>query len=261
MPVTIGRRIRRLSQEEFGAIAYRAMGVVYGAHRELGRLFDELIYKQALKASLDEVDLEVPIYVTWRDFSKTYFLDVLIAGGAPIEFKAVEALTGRHRAQLLNYMLLMELAHGKLVNLRGAYVEDEFVNSNLIRNDRVDFQVDESRFVACCPEAHLFREAIIDILRDWGTGLELSLYREVITHFFGGELIVMQDVDAFWQGLAIARQPMQLIAPMVSFAFTALEESLSSYEAHALRLLNHTSLKAIVWANIARHRLTLITLS
>ncbi len=40
-------------------------------------------------------------------------------------------LTPRHRGQLLNYLILADAAHGKLINFRTDRVQHEFVNNNL----------------------------------------------------------------------------------------------------------------------------------
>jgi hypothetical protein len=61
--------------------------------------------------------------------------------GAIFELKAVEALTDRHRGQLLNYLFLADLPHGKLVNLQPQRVEHEFVNAPIRSHERRDFTV------------------------------------------------------------------------------------------------------------------------
>ena len=45
MPITMSTRIRRLSQPEFGELAYQVTRCVFEIHDELGRLFDETLYK------------------------------------------------------------------------------------------------------------------------------------------------------------------------------------------------------------------------
>ncbi len=82
MPITVKTPLRRLTQGEFGEIAYEVMGVVYRLQAELGRFFIERVYKQALVASLPGVEVEVPIELAGRDFTTTRFLDVLVGGGA-----------------------------------------------------------------------------------------------------------------------------------------------------------------------------------
>ena len=49
----------------------------------------------------------------------------------------------RHRAQLLNYLLLTDTQHGKLVNLRRERIQHEFVNTTLTRADRNTFSVND----------------------------------------------------------------------------------------------------------------------
>jgi len=59
----------------------------------------------------------VPIQITHQSFQTTHYFDVLVDNGGPFELKTVEALAPYHPAQLLHYLLLTGLAHGKLVNL------------------------------------------------------------------------------------------------------------------------------------------------
>jgi GxxExxY protein len=99
VPITFRIPIRRLSQPEFGDIAYEVMRRVFAIHNEIGRFFDEKIYKQELAQRMSGVRLEEPIEVTFGSFRKPYFLDVLVADGGFFEFKSVESLAGRHRAQ------------------------------------------------------------------------------------------------------------------------------------------------------------------
>ena len=96
--------------------------------------------------------------------------------------------------------------------------------------------------------ACVFRESLIDLLKDWGTGLELSLYHEALTHIFGGAAVVHQDVDVIWNGRAIAQQPLRLAGSDVAFHLTALESASKDFESQAQRLLDHTRLKAYLWA-------------
>jgi GxxExxY protein len=99
MPVSSQKALRRMSQEKFGAIAFRVMRHVFDIHSELGRFFDEKIYKRELANRMADVRLEEPIEVQFGSFRKTYFLDVLVEEGAVFEFKSVQALNRSHRAQ------------------------------------------------------------------------------------------------------------------------------------------------------------------
>jgi hypothetical protein len=70
MPIILRTPVRRLSQAEFGELAYSVMGVVFEIHRDMGRFFDEKIYKRELAYRHPGVHLEFPIEVTHRTFSK-----------------------------------------------------------------------------------------------------------------------------------------------------------------------------------------------
>ena len=252
MPVILQTPVRRLSQADFGDLAYSVMGTVFQIHRELGRFFDEKIYKRELARRHAGVEIEVPIEITYESFTKIYFIDVLVNSGGPFELKTVDAFVPRHPAQLLHYMLLAELGHGKLVNLRKESVEHEFVNTTLTREDRTGFKTAAPNWSEQTTGAERFREILISLLREWGTGLSLELYEEALTHFLGGEAKVLADVAIRSGSHSIGCQKMRLVTPGVAFALTALPDSdLPNFESHTFRFLRHTELDAILWANIS----------
>lgn len=260
MPIVNATPIRRLSQAEFGELAYSVVGCVFEIHQEMGRFFHEKIYKRELAHRHPNVQLEVPIEVRHKTFSKTYSLDVLVAGGGLFEFKAAEAIVPKHRAQSVNYLLLAELGHGKLVNLRPEQVEHEFVNTRLRHVDRIGFQVVSERWSETNGAAEWFRVILTDVLRDWGTGLELPLYEEALTHFFGGEAHVLKEVEVRMPGHTLGRQRMRLAASRIAFMLTSLTEPATNFETHARRLLRHADLEAILWANIGLKCVTFTTI-
>ncbi|MGH7967757.1 MAG: GxxExxY protein [Limisphaerales bacterium] len=261
MPVTIRTSLRRLSQAEFGDLAYSVMGCVFQIHREFGRFFDEKIYKRELALRHPGVELEVPIEITHGSFRKTQYMDVLVERGGLFEFKAVEAIVPRHQAQLLHYMLLAELWHGKLVNLRNESVQHEFVNTSLTRSDRIDFEVADHAWCDTVPGAAKFREVLTTLLLDWGTGLDVQLYDEALVHFLGGVVEVLQDVKVRTAQHKLGHQRLRLAAPRVAFAVTTLPGADPNYEEHAHRFVSHTDLDAVLWANIELKRVTFTTVT
>lgn len=262
MPINIDAQTRRMSQAEFADVAYRVMQRIFNVHNQLGRFFDEPVYQQAIAAGLSQARTEVRIEVWFEGFCKCYFMDLLVEGGAVFELKSVEQLNGRHRAQLLNYLLLAELPHGKLVNVGPELVEHEFVNTTLTRANRTRFAIDDSDWNEPPTDRRGLREVLVAVLRDWGTGLELPLYAEVLTHFLGGEALVVRDVDVVVDGRWIGRQSMCLAAPDAAFQLTQITdaEGLRRFSDHACRLLRHTSLGRIQWINITLHQVTFRTL-
>lgn len=185
MPVSTPIPIRRLSQAEFGEVAYRVMEYVFAIHTEYGRFFNEGIYKRELANRLDMVSLEVPVDVSFRAFHKRYYLDVVVGDGTVFEFKCVEELHPRHRAQLLNYLLLLDLSHGKLINMRPSDVRHEFVNTNFTTQMRTQFRVNTDDWSPSTDGAGEFEETLMSLLNELGTGLDLEFYEEALTHCFG----------------------------------------------------------------------------
>ncbi len=70
MPVSVNMDIVRMSQEEFGKIAYRVMREVFALHTELGRLIDEQVCQKALAARVGDLRREARISVS---FCLTFF--------------------------------------------------------------------------------------------------------------------------------------------------------------------------------------------
>ena len=82
MPVSIDAEVRRLSQEEFGALAFEMMRQAFEIHRELGRFFDEAIYHVELIHRCPGARGKVAITVAFETFHKQYCVDLLVGGGA-----------------------------------------------------------------------------------------------------------------------------------------------------------------------------------
>ena len=67
-----------------------------------------------------------------KEMESTYRLDFLVNEDIIVELKSVESLTSEHKAQLFNYMRLLKVSVGILVNfyLRFAEIERYFYNPN-----------------------------------------------------------------------------------------------------------------------------------
>jgi len=253
MPVTVHAETRRMDQDEFGQVAYEVMNCVFSLHNTLGRFFHEDIYGDELAQRFARARREVQIEVCFHDFRKDYFMDLLVNAGAVFELKAVQALTERHRSQLMNYLLLAELPHGKLINVRPELVQHEFVNALLTRQQRTSFPVCHAEWLE--PEGHggHVKDLVTEMLRDWGTGLDVELYEQAVTHFLGGDAKVLSDLEVVLDGRAIGRQKVRLASPDAAFKITAIAPGETArFEVHLQRFLEHTRLQAIHWINVTR---------
>src|SRR5690606_4954490 len=144
MPIEIKTDLHRPTQNEFTSLAYDVMACCFQVHKEIGRFFDEKVYKRLVAQRFGGIKLEVPAAVSHRDFRKTYFVDMVVREQALFEWKSAERLSPEHRGQLLNYLLLCDLPNGKLVNVRPESIEHEFVNTTLRPRDRRCVQTDSS---------------------------------------------------------------------------------------------------------------------
>jgi len=260
MPVIRQTQTIRVSQDEFGTLAYDVMQHVFAIHNEFGRFFDERVYKRELADRLPGTELELPVTVTHQTFSKTYQLDVLVHRRGLFEFKAAETIVPRHRSQSYNYLLLFDLPHGKIINVRPESVVSEFVNCHQRLADLRDPEFHDTAFDAKIAGGEFFRDTLTALIRDWGAGLELALFEEALTHFLGGEERVLLPVPVIGRKGHLHDQKMRLVAPDVAFKLTALSDEENNFESHARRLLAHTTLKAVHWANVTTQHITFTTI-
>ena len=135
MPITCNTQIFPMSQAEFAKLDYELMAMAFKIHNEYGRFCHESVYQAAfLKACQDSdfsAETEVRISVSHGRFCKDYFVDLMVGCGALYELKTVEHFAPKHRAQLLTYLMLLGVRHGKLVKWRSPWVRSEFVSTSL----------------------------------------------------------------------------------------------------------------------------------
>jgi len=261
MPIHCPIVTKRISQAEFKLLASEVVGHVIDIHNEFGRFFDELIYKKELADRMSGVMLEVEVVVTHGSFSKSYFVDVLVNSSGLFEFKAADTIHTRHRGQTLNYLLLLDLAHGKVINVRPESIGQEFVNCPARLCELKNPIIMDHRWNAPMADASRLRDIVGALIADWGAGLEIALYEEAITHFLGGEDKVLLPMPVFGNKGHLADQRMRLVSPDVAFKITGLQERLDNFEDEARKLLKHTALKAIHWINITQSTVHYTTLS
>ena len=98
MPIVCDLPSEAVDQERFHEIDRTVMGQAFAVHNELGRFFDEGVYQLELSKRCGQVGLctqrEIPIAVSHLDFSKTYYLDLVVEGSVVYELKAFDALAG-----------------------------------------------------------------------------------------------------------------------------------------------------------------------
>jgi len=251
---------RRLTQKEFGALAYEVMDCVFAIHGDFGRFFDETIYKKELAARIKGVLLEVFVDVMHDTFVKRYFADVIVGDGGLFEFKAADSIHPKHRGQTIHYLLLFDLAHGKIINVRTEEVKHEFVNCHSRSGDLRRPSIIDDAWIPNTPGADAFRDTLTALLQDWGTGLDLTLYGEGLQHFFNKEQPLNLTVPVFGSSGHLADQRMRLITPESAFKLTSFSEPPDAFLVNTRKLLRHTPLKTIHWANLTQDNITFTTI-
>jgi GxxExxY protein len=101
---------------------YAIVGAAIEVHRELGPGFLEPVYQEAMEIELRsrnilfESQKQLVIHYKGHQLQKEYIADLVCYGQVIIELKALDRLSGREEAQLLNYLKATGLRVGLLIN-------------------------------------------------------------------------------------------------------------------------------------------------
>ena len=130
---------------------YDIVGALHSVHEELGPGVNEYCYQEAFAIELS--DRGIPFereksfhpYYKGRQMDAEYHIDFLCKGDVIVECKAVSNLTPTHRAQLFNYMRLLKMPCGIIVNFypKFATIERYFYdadNHEILTSDGKRFQ-------------------------------------------------------------------------------------------------------------------------
>ncbi|MBX2997454.1 MAG: GxxExxY protein [Caldilineaceae bacterium] len=101
---------------------YTIIGAAMAVHTELGPGFLEAVFQEALEIECQSRQIpfesQKPLHIYYRGslLSKSYVADMICYGTVIVELKAMESLTSREQAQLLNYLKATGLRVGLLIN-------------------------------------------------------------------------------------------------------------------------------------------------
>jgi GxxExxY protein len=261
MPIEIPILLPRLSEAEMRELDYVVMAQAFASQHDLGRLCEEAIYQSDLAARLAGLGIgpirsEVPVSLTFQGFRKVYQLDLVVADRAIYELKTSRMLIAEDRAQLLNYLLLCNATRGKLLNFRPPSVASWFVNTTLDHAQRHLFEVTIDPREST-PD---FFHVLVELIHDWGTGLEAALYRQALTCLLGDENEIERLLPINRQGISLGRQRFHCVSEDSAFFITCFNDATPSYETHLRRMLPLSPLNRFFWANIALHHVSLIVI-
>lgn len=251
MPIQSSIAITPISTEDFRLIDYKVMGQMYASQNELGRLADEQVYRADVAHRLTEMGLaceqEVPVTLSHSSFSKTLYLDLVVDQKAVYELKTVSALNFNHEAQLISYLYLLDLSRGKLVNFRSSTVESKYVNTPISREARRRFEVNSREYSGNME----FLQMVVNLVREWGTSLSLSLYHQALVHLLGGVDIVERMIPLDRNGHPLTNQRFHLVDSNSAFVLTAFSNPSHDYSAQIKPLLQLSPLHQVHWINFS----------
>jgi GxxExxY protein len=101
---------------------YRIVGAAMEAYNELGPGFLEAVYQEALEIELGlrgipfEPQKPLAVFYKGRRLKKEYVADVLCFAQIIAELKALDKLSGKEEAQIINYLKATRLRVGLLIN-------------------------------------------------------------------------------------------------------------------------------------------------
>jgi len=107
---------------EFEKLSNRVIGCCIEVHKELGPGLLESAYEQSLAHELRlqnipfEIQKPMPVEYKGVKLNCGYRLDIVVNNELILELKAVDSITGVHKAQLLTYLKLSGINKGLLIN-------------------------------------------------------------------------------------------------------------------------------------------------
>ncbi|MBP1465622.1 GxxExxY protein [Candidatus Chloroploca sp. M-50] len=119
---------------------YALIGAAMAVHRELGHGFLEAVYHDALEIEFTKQGIpflrEVPIPIYYRNIllKATYRADFVCFDAVIVELKAIDMLSGKEEAQILNYLKASKKHKGLLLNFGNKSLQHKRIVLNLQEN-------------------------------------------------------------------------------------------------------------------------------
>ena len=230
-------------------------GAAFALHNDIGCKWNEATYQVELARTLEKTKTaairELPITVTFGQFSKTYQINLLVSQAGVYELKAVNAIDNAHIGQVLNYLRLVDATRAKIVNFRPFSVESKFVNCNDTLEERQKFDIDGGEYKGPA----VLRQVVNGMLRDLGTKLSVSLYNECVLANIGSVITMPTTPNAF------VSQAFQMVEDAEAFTITSIESHACHHREHLRKMASKAMLNAFHWINVTPKVIRLETIT
>jgi GxxExxY protein len=265
MPILPKYAVEKTTEQKFHELDYAIMRIAFDVHNQLGRFYDEKIYQNKLLSACRrngiETETEFEVKLTHKDFSKSFFIDLLLNRSSIYELKTIRAIQEPQRIQTLDYLFMTDTNHGKIINFRPPSVEHEFVSTSLNTQARHSFKIIETDWSEHSEKAARIRTILADLLDDWGAFLNTATYQEAICHFLGGGKDIVQPIEIRSESDLLGHQKTPLLSQTETFCLTSVVKDILAYKTHLLRFMSHTRLEFLYWINFNRFEVQFTTLN
>lgn len=115
---------------------FAIIGAAMEVHRQLGHGFLEAVYQEALAIAFDlrkipfQREAELPVVYKEQKLLCSYKADFICYGEVIVELKALAALTGKEKSQIINYLKASNLMRALLLNFGAPSLQHERVVLN-----------------------------------------------------------------------------------------------------------------------------------
>lgn len=243
-PFQCGVLLRPMERAEFDRMSRCIMEHAFASENELcdGDFLEADPAVQVQTDRLSRVARQTPLMVHGRDLAKTYFLDLIVQGAFMVELKAGAALAGEHENQLLNYLFLLDVLYGKLINFGLRSTEYRRANAVESTAERYNVQFHTERRQPVGERCELLRARLTELFSVWGAFLDVYLYEKALIRFVGSRNAVMRVVPMARSGSPPGNKRLPVLNEHVGLQMTALSAaSAKAYESQARRFLAITT--------------------
>ena len=112
----------KITKKYINELTYEIIGAAIEVHKILGTGLLESVYQQCLIEELNlrnlnyQTELKIPVIYKGKLLESNFRCDLLVENLIVIELKAVNEIHSIHEAQILNYMKLLKISKGILIN-------------------------------------------------------------------------------------------------------------------------------------------------